>query len=576
MLFLKKSSLKDKEIVVSVINYGNEQEVIDFAEHLSKQTVAERILLSITANKWSPNGREFLVQGLQLIDIDTLLLDENNNLGYLNGTILGYKKLRGRFDFSPRWIAVSNTDIQFADDRFMETLLTNQYAEDVGCIAPSVYVPSTGIFENPRYKIRLKRSEIQKIIKRFSSPVFMRFLQRVSAIKGKLLRGKEEPSQYVYLAHGCFFFVSPKVADTLCDRPYSALLYTEESFVAETAITLGKRVFYDSSLKLFHNENAVTGRLNPKKRAQMSIDSLNMLLRRFYCSEPCERQFVKDDVCAVIVSFNDPTKICGNVAMLKENGVLTAIVDNGSSDDTVAVLKDIACQYGCELILNGENYGIATALQQGLIYAHNHGFKLMLTLDQDSVLCDGALAEMIRVMNSDCSIASVGPSYSEQDISASEMDPVDVDYLITSGNLVNINRTICCGGYDETFFIDSVDFEISLRLKNNGYRIVKAPGAHLKHSIGEKFSPQGFFSFLKLERHSPLRFYYMVRNHFVLCKRYNKTFTLFCLKKKLSMLYEIGQAILFFPDKKEYYKAIMQGKADAKAGIMGKRKGGFL
>lgn len=570
MLISDSFALKEIEIVISVINYGNEQDVIAFAQHLSEQTVAHNILLTITANKWSNDGQAVLTNGLQNIDLAILLLDEGRNLGYLNGTLLGYDKLRRREDFAPKWIAVSNTDIQFSDNTFMERLLEKEYAEDVGCLAPSVFVPATKVFENPRYKTRLSKERMLSIIKRCSKTGMGGLMPKLSAIKGRILRGAEEDSQYVYLAHGCFFFLTPELAEVLCEKPYGALLYTEESFVAETAITIGKRVYYDRSLKLYHNENAVTGKLGSNRREQLSIESINMVLDRFYHSNPCQPPYTVHDVCAVIVSYNDPQKLEGNVRVLEAVGVSVLIVDNGSNSDTVTKLNKLAETHDVSLLLNSENLGIATALQQGLICAKRNGYQLLLTLDQDSTLCGGAVEEMLRVMNSDYSIASVGPSYSVNMCAAEPKDPIDVNYLITSGNLVHINRAICCGGYDEDMFIDSVDFDFSLKLKQNGFRVVKAPGAHLRHSIGTMYRPKGLFHFLCLEMHSPTRYYYMMRNHVILCRRYRRSFPVFCLKKSISMTIEILQALLFFPNKGKYMKAINLGRKDAKNGKMGR------
>ena len=53
-------------------------------------------------------------------------------------------------------------------------------------------------------------------------------LQKLSAIKGKFFRGAEESSQYVYLAHGCFFFLTPELAEALCEKPYGE--YAEHEY----------------------------------------------------------------------------------------------------------------------------------------------------------------------------------------------------------------------------------------------------------------------------------------------------------------------------------------------------------
>ena len=566
---------KEKDVLICAINYANEEEVIAFAQGVAEQAKANRILLSVTANKWSPNGRVVLEQGLNPVPLDVVLYDPGENLGYLNGTIFGYRQLRDKPEFAPKWIAVSNTDITFLQEDFFAQLCSRQYDRTIGCVAPSVYVPATGAFENPRYVRRFTAGGIQKRIRVFSSLPLYAVQQRLSAIKAGFSRGQEKPSQYVYLAHGCCFFLSPPVANALCDTPFGTLLYSEELYVAEMGISVGKRVFYDESLKLQHNENAVTGKLGNRRRANMFVDSLSLILRQFYHQNPCSRPYTPEDVCAVIVSYQDASKIPENTRRLQQEGATVLVVDNGSGPETLEQLHRLQQEQGVCLVENPENMGIASALQQGLMYAYDNSFRLLLTLDQDSRVCEGSLAEMIRVLNENNAIASVGPAYSPEGRATTQANPEIVKYLITSGNLTKVNEAVCCGGFDEDLFIDSVDFDFSLRLRENGYLIAKVPGAHLQHSIGETYSPRGLFSFIKLEMHSPLRFYYIFRNHRILCKRYRKTFPGFCLKKDIVMAVELLRIALFFPEKKRYFAAARKGWQDAGRGFTGKTPHSF-
>lgn len=575
MPIVEQSNWSQKRILVSVINYANEEEVIEYARGLAKQVGAEEILLSITANKWSDLGRQYLEEGLAEVPLDIVVYDPGENLGYLNGTVFGYRQLRDKPGFAPKWIAVSNTDITFLQEDFCQQLMGRQYDRTIGCIAPSVYVPSTGAFENPRYLRRFTAQGIQKRIRIFSSPILSTVQQKLGSIKAGLSRGTEKPSQYVYLAHGCCFFITPEVADAMCETPFGSLLYAEEAYVAEMGISVGKRAFYDESLKLQHNENAVTGKLGNQRRAGMYVDSLSLILRQFYHQNPCAKPFTPEDVCAVIVSYQDASKIPDNAQRLQRDGATVLVVDNGSGEETLERLRQLEREQGICLLENPKNMGIAAALQQGLMYAYDNGYRLLLTLDQDSQICEGALAEMIRVLNENHAIASVGPAYSPEYKTATQAEPELVNYLITSGNLTKVKEAVCCGGFDEGMFIDSVDFDFSLRLRENGYLVAKAPGAHLQHSIGETYSPKGIFSFVKLEMHSPLRFYYIFRNHRLLCNRYRKVFPGFCLKKDIVMAVELLRIACFFPEKKRYFAAVRKGWRDAGRGVTGKASDSF-
>lgn len=575
MLITDHQDIRDKRILVSVINFANEEEVVAFAQHLAKQTIVKEILLAVTANKWTEEKRQWLYEMLDSLKIDAIVCDPGKNLGYLNGCLASYELLRKKMTLQLKWVMISNTDIEFASEDFFEILLEQEYSDDVGCIAPNVYVPSTGAYENPRYTKRFTKHEIQKRIKVFSSPMILGVYQRLGTLKAGRMRGEQKESQYVYLAHGCCFAVSVELANALCDVPYSALLYSEEAYVAEMAIQVGKRVYYDKCLKLYHHENAVTGKLKNEQRSKMFADSLSMIVKQFYNKKANEDFYQAEDVCAAIVSYNDVGNIEHNVSVLCEQKITVVVIDNGSDAETLNRLEQLKENYGITLLHNTENMGIATALQQGLKFAYENHLPLYLTLDQDSLICEGMVQEMLRVLQSDSTIASIGPAYCPQHIPATQEDARYVDYLITSGSLTRVNVAICTGGFDEALFIDGVDFDFSLNLRKNGYRIAVAPGAHLNHKIGEVNKVHTLFGDISLSTHSPLRYYYMVRNHAVLKKRYRKTFPLFFAKKSFFMALELLKVRVFFPDRKKYLTAVKKGREDANKGVLGKYQGVF-
>jgi len=62
---------------------------------------------------------------------------------------------------------------------------------------------------------------------------------------------------------------------------------------------------------------------------------------------------------------------------------------------------------------------------------------------------------------------------------------------------------------NEQIFIDHVDTEFSLRLKQSGYRCYGVPAAIMEHSIGDMAQPR-FGRMVPM--HSAVRHYYIIRN----------------------------------------------------------------
>lgn len=83
------------------------------------------------------------------------------------------------------------------------------------------------------------------------------------------------------------------------------------------------------------------------------------------------------------------------------------VVDNGSTDETRAFLKDFAERNpNVKLVFNDKNLGFAGGCNQGLALARG---EYLLLLNNDVVLTEGWLTKMRRPMERDPSIGIVGP-----------------------------------------------------------------------------------------------------------------------------------------------------------------------
>ena len=271
-----------KEILVLAINYSNENEVIAYAKMLSQQTIASKIGLIITNNRCSDDKETYLVEQLQLLDIDVFYYNPHDNLGYLSGCFYGYNKYIESTNETPQWVFISNTDIMIDDEKFFEKMLNNSYDENTWCIAPSVYSPTNNSYDNPHYKQRHKLTKIKLIIWIYQRPLLAFIHVLLAKVGYKVIRRAEEPSQFVYSVHGCFFGLRNIFIHQISESAYQGFLYSEEAYIAELLRLKGKQTYYDSSLKIIHNENSVTGMLNIKKKAQYIASSMIYIKDTFF------------------------------------------------------------------------------------------------------------------------------------------------------------------------------------------------------------------------------------------------------------------------------------------------------
>lgn len=192
-----------------------------------------------------------------------------------------------------------------------------------------------------------------------------------------------------------------------------------------------------------------------------------------------------------------------------------------------------------QIIGTGINDGIATALNELVKKAEKDGMEWILTLDQDSVVCD-EMVEALAALKDEKDVAIICPVI--EDVRRKNEKPAiaintidDVDFCITSGSFMNVQKTLEIGGFDEWLFIGLVDNEICYRVRLNEYRIVRNNAVILNHELGN-LTPSRFENiYLRLgnllhnetikklsykRAVSPMRLYYATRNMVYLKKRY--------------------------------------------------------
>lgn len=271
-----------KRIVHTVILYTNEEEVFAHASDLSRQTAAEDIALVIVVNKAGDTQLENFRIRLSTLPLEIFIYDPNQNLGYLNGTIYGYNRYCQDTQDVPEWVVVSNTDIEFSNNLFYEDFLQTVYGEDVWCVAPSVYNSKNKSYDNPEYIDRCTTKKIDNLIYIFERPFLAYLYENAAKLKRKLGRNEKNGSQFMYSAKGCFFILRNEIAMILNERKYKALMYSEESYVAELIRKSNKKTYYDSAIEVIHNESTVTSKLKVKERANHYADSLKVIRDEFY------------------------------------------------------------------------------------------------------------------------------------------------------------------------------------------------------------------------------------------------------------------------------------------------------
>ena len=271
--------------------------------------------------------------------------------------------------------------------------------------------------------------------------------------------------------------------------------------------------------------------------------------------------FESTDICAIIVSYNCDRKIIDNIGSLLDQVKHVVVYDNGSTDlDSINILRSFEGNEKVEIYLFNTNEGVSIRLNQGLDLAKQRGYKLLLTMDQDTILESNCVEEMLNVLNTNTKIVSVGPNR-KRSINNKSLYTI-VNYLITSGNLSIIDDALFVGGYYNKLFIDKVDIDFSFALRKNGFMIAVANNAYMIHKVGE-YETNTIMGFkVKYLSHSPKRFYYIYRNALLVLRRYFHSLPIDCTKMMLIQIFEFAKMVVFEKDRKEKIICVKKGILD--------------
>lgn len=195
-------------------------------------------------------------------------------------------------------------------------------------------------------------------------------------------------------------------------------------------------------------------------------------------------------VSVIIVNHNGKKYLQECVGSLRESSFKDfeiILVDNGSSDGSVAFLKEAYPEV--KLLELGKNLGLSIASNRGVELAKG---KYLFFFNNDTVADRELLAELVRNMESDSSIGICGCKTLTYD-GANEINcGVEMDvlgYPYGKGRPFYVDAAIFVrkevfnqiGGFDEKMFLYCEDRDFCWRTWLYGYKVVAVPTAIFKH-----------------------------------------------------------------------------------------------
>ena len=275
-------------------------------------------------------------------------------------------------------------------------------------------------------------------------------------------------------------------------------------------------------------------------------------------------------VLAGVVTYNpELSRLKENLATLVNQVDELYIFDNGS--DNVVEIENLLDQYARKIVLHkeGKNAGIAFALKNIMKFAKECKFDWVLSVYQDSVLdshlVDKYKTEISKHKNDDIGMLTClikDRNFEDASVEKQEEDVKEVPICITSAALTNVKNYFLTSGYDSELFIDLVDTDICLSLREKGFKILRINYLGIYHEIGHGVNKKILWKNVIVHNSNIFREYYMARNTIIFQRKHPNVYSRKTMIKGLSLNFLI--IVLFEKDKlkrlRNYFRGIQDGK----------------
>ena len=190
-----------------------------------------------------------------------------------------------------------------------------------------------------------------------------------------------------------------------------------------------------------------------------------------------------------------------------------------------------------ELISSAENLGFCAGNNVGMEFAHRAGAEYFLILNNDTIVEPNFLEPLIEAAQSLPNVGLLGSAicfYNDREkvswaggkfncfleykgcydddtliTDIANIGAYPTDCILGCSTLISRRVFEAVGGYDEDFFLWSEDWDLSVRIRKNGYQMIIVPSSVIYHKISKSLGLM-----------HALPYYYSTRNRLLLKKKH--------------------------------------------------------
>lgn len=276
-------------------------------------------------------------------------------------------------------------------------------------------------------------------------------------------------------------------------------------------------------------------------------------------------------IAGVVILYNPGKVLTGNINSYLNFINHLFVIDN-STNRNLSLLETVINSDKVSYHFNDSNLGIASALNLAIERALSAGYSYLLTMDQDSKFEGDSLNKLLSSIKNDKNIGIYSPFHRNKFFTNPPVEYTveDVSDVMTSGNILNLTVVDNIGKFAEDFFIDYVDIEYCLRLRKNGYKILRINNSILNHNEANLSRKVFFGKTVYPPNHSALRWYYKIRNFHYLRQEYSNDFPEYFIVEKKNVRNNIVKVLIFEKNKIDKVKMMIKGFMDYRKKITGR------
>ena len=273
-------------------------------------------------------------------------------------------------------------------------------------------------------------------------------------------------------------------------------------------------------------------------------------------------------ISATVIWYNPDDENIKNIRTYIDYVEKLYIIDNSKENNKK--LADSLNNLKTEYIYNDKNLGIAKALNLACEKAANDNFEWLLTMDQDSSFDSNSIKSYFRTFEkmTKNNVGIISPRHmlkNDIDKFSDDKESIEINHVMTSGNLLNLKIWEEIGKFDENLFIDEVDSEICFRIIESGYKVIQLNKIRMFHELGNLEKRNFFTRKISVLNHNHIRKYYIMRNKFYMLKKYKK----YRLRYIYYILNDFFKVIFYEKDKLRKLKYMFKGITDFMKNKMG-------